>query len=231
MSRTGYNSTVNGFRVRQFGFNTWSRAARRVSAVCLLASCFVFAASARTYQLPANAAESPGWVLTDLDGDRIADLATASLGVRDGRDYVHQIDIELTGFPASSFLMRGSSSSIRLSFRDIDGDDDRDLIVFEPGSVLPLGLWLNDGAGHFTQANVKDYLGALGKPDTRSFDSGRAPTDASAGLQDQRTPSKLSSRATGFRAGPSGNVASGARRYPACIVICGSSPRGPPRDF
>ena len=46
--------------------------------------------------------------------------------------------------------MRGADQSILL-VRDVDGDNDRDLLILEPGSRRPVGVWLNDGAGHFTE--------------------------------------------------------------------------------
>jgi hypothetical protein len=39
----------------------------------------------------------------------------------------------------------------------VDGDRDGDLIVFEPFSSQPIGVWLNDGAGSFHEGRLADF--------------------------------------------------------------------------
>ncbi len=215
--QSGYNSIVNGFRT-----------ARRVSLLGFAFTCLAFAASPATYQLPARSSGAPGWVLADLDGDRIADMAAAGPGLRDGRGYIHQVNIDLTGSQSTSFTVRGDSPSIRLTFRDIDGDHDRDLIVFEPSSVMPIGVWLNDGAGHFTEGKVADYLSRLGTPDTRSFAGHRTTKEAFASLHDDRTPSGFYSTTAYSHFDSAGDVAAGTLLVITRILPGGFGPRGPP---
>lgn len=230
MTHARYNAIVTG-NLRQFAWNTVSRIARQALLLSLAASFFVCAASARTYELPANASRAPGWILTDFDGDRRADLAAAGPGLRDGGGYIHQVNIDLTGFQASSFIVRGSSPSIRLSFRDVDGDDDRDLIVFEPWSPLPVGVWLNDGTGHFTEGRVADYLATLGTGDSRSFTSQRPVDEPLASLQDQRSTSEFSFIAAVPRIYFSCAAASGTCPPATSVLISAFGPRGPPLNL
>jgi len=44
-----------------------------------------------------------------------------------------------------------------LSSQDVDGDDDGDLVVFEPLSRQPIGVWINDGAGSFHEGRLADF--------------------------------------------------------------------------
>jgi FG-GAP-like repeat len=225
----GYNASVNGV-----GVHAWSMSSpvvRRVLLFWLALSGFAVSALAGTYPLPANASETAAWVLTDLDGDRAVDLASSDTGRRDGRGYVHNVNIYLTGFEATSFVVRGPSASIRLSFRDVDGDKDRDLIVLEPWSSRPVGLWLNDGDGHFQEADVTAFASKIGKPPSRSFDSRRASNETSANIHDQRSSSEYFPRFVAVLAHFRCNTALNSFRFIPAISPDGFGPRGPPRTL
>jgi hypothetical protein len=194
----------------------------------LAASCFVFPAAAKPFDLSANASPSTSWVVADLNGDRIADFAATGPGQRDGAGYVHRISIQLTGFRATSFVVRGSSPSVRLSFRDIDGDHDRDLIVLESWSASPVGVWLNDGTGHFTEANVSDYAARLGNSGSRAFDTSRSATEPAASLHDERSPSASFTVSSATESDCSEFAAANHGAASNSILDGAFSPRGPP---
>ncbi|HEY4085553.1 MAG TPA: VCBS repeat-containing protein [Bryobacteraceae bacterium] len=166
-----YNRLANG-SLRLLG---------RAGLLVLLASSLGFA-SEKPWTLPFGSSRAPGWSLADLDGDRVADLANAGPGVRDGDRYVHNVQIDLSHFGKSSFNIHGGSASIRLSLRDIDGDHDRDLVVFDPSSALPVAVWLNDGAGHFTEADLHSYARAIGQPGPYSLTTAYLAHDTLAGF-------------------------------------------------
>ena len=142
----------------------------RAGVLVLLASCLGLAAE-KPWTLPSASASGSGWSLADLDGDRVADLANAGPGLREGSSYVHRVQIDLSRSGTASFDVHGASAAIRLSLRDIDGDHDRDLVIFEPSSGLPVAVWLNDGAGHFTEADLHSYAQAIGKPGPYSLNT------------------------------------------------------------
>lgn len=198
----------------------------RASLLFLLASCFTFAAE-KTWQLPSDSTRASGWSLADLDGDRIADLAAAGPGLREGNRYTHKVQIDLSHSGSTSFDVYGGSASIRLSLRDIDGDHDRDLVVFEPSSSLPVAVWLNDGAGHFTEGNLTRYASAIGHPARHSLNVDLPVNDTSAGLSDDQLS---------FHALPVVLTPAVASRAPAIISSAvprstsreAFAPRGPP---
>jgi len=171
-----YNKLANG-SLRLLG---------RAGLLVLLASCLGFTrqsfASEKPWILPSGSARASGWSLADLDGDRVADLADAGPGLREGSRYVHRVQIDLSHSGIASFDVRGASASIRLSLRDIDGDHDRDLVVFEPSSALPVAVWLNDGAGHFTEADLHSYARAIGQPGPYSLNTAYLAHDTLAGF-------------------------------------------------
>ena len=105
------------------------------------------------------------WALADFDGDSEIDLATASSGRSDARGYAHEVSLSVGG----SFIFHNGYAKVRLSARDMDGDQDRDLLILEATSLLPVGIWLTDGSGHFAEGNLADFSDALETHDRGSF--------------------------------------------------------------
>jgi hypothetical protein len=60
-----------------------------------------------------------------------------------------------------------------LSTRDVDGDQDSDLVILQPVSGEPIAVWINDGAGLFHEGNLADFQALLGQG--RSSSSLRPP--------------------------------------------------------
>jgi hypothetical protein len=158
----------------------------------------LFAALAATFLLaPAQAAGRESiprtpvghpsrWVITDLDGDRQTDFAGAGFSRRDGRDYVQEIHLRFSSFAGDTVTVRTRLAGERLIARDLDGDADRDLVL-EGFNREPIAVLLNDGDGHFHEADLADFFFQLSHRSPRSFaamdpelsspESGECPND------------------------------------------------------
>jgi hypothetical protein len=126
-----------------------------------------------------------GWALADFDGDSQIDVATASAGHRDARGYAHEVSVNLKGVQ-SSFLFRSRDAKVQLRARDMDGDHDRDIVIFETPSMEPVGIWLNDGSGHFQEGDLADFQAALGNRDPASFECPRPAAVCWLAMSEQR---------------------------------------------
>ena len=111
-----------------------------------------------------------GWVATDLDGDRQADLASAGASRHEGRGYVQEISLRFSSFAGSTVMVRTRVAVERLTVRDLDGDSDRDLVL-EGFNREPVAVLLNDGDGHFHQGDLDDFRFQLSHRSPRSFES------------------------------------------------------------
>jgi hypothetical protein len=105
----------------------------------------------------------------DLDGDHRPDFATAGASRRDGAGYVLDVTFRLSSVDAGVITVRTKGIAGHIFARDLDGDADGDLVL-ESFDREPLAVLLNDGGGHFHQANLDDFRARLRKPDSRSFE-------------------------------------------------------------
>jgi hypothetical protein len=105
------------------------------------------------------------WAAADFDGNKTIDLAR--LTVRLGRDGVTVSALDLFAFcpdsapPAVNVFPR---LGLVLIARDIDRDQDQDLVLREPFAGQAVGVWLNDGTGSFSKADPSDYPGVEHDP-------------------------------------------------------------------
>jgi hypothetical protein len=146
----------------QFFAKSW---APRLLLLALASSGLCLAGTApAVHDLP-SALNSPavsGWVLSDLNGDNSVDLATARSGRHDANGYAQEVRITLGAFQQTSFHFQSRGATVELSSRDVDGDQDRDLVILEPVSRELIGVWINDGAGSFHEGNLADFQAQLG---------------------------------------------------------------------
>jgi hypothetical protein len=116
-----------------------------------------FAVSAHDLPSALDSTKVSGWVLSDLNGDQNVDLATARSGRHDSNGYAQEVSVSLGAFQQTSFRFLSPGAIVELSSQDVDGDDDGDLVVFEPLSSQPIGVWLNDGRGSFHEGRLADF--------------------------------------------------------------------------
>jgi hypothetical protein len=133
---------------------------RRLLLLFLASGAGLLSAGTSRSQDLSHALNSPtvtGWALADFNGDDTFGLATASSPRHDARGYSQEVRVSFGPHQHSSFKFRSRSASVILSARDLDGDQDRDLVVREPLSMTPIGVWLNDGTGSFYEGDLADF--------------------------------------------------------------------------
>src|SRR5215475_7906385 len=94
------------------------------------------------------------WLLTDLDGDHAPDFATGQRLGRTKDGYFYRVQLQLSSDASSSSftVFHNNALGLRITGVDIDGDDDIDLIISDRFFRQHIGIWLNDGKGHFVKS-------------------------------------------------------------------------------
>lgn len=95
------------------------------------------------------------WAVADFDGDNALDLARVKAGPADGGFVV---DVCKNWAPATFGSLQ--RTGLVLSARDIDADQDQDLVLWEQSAGKAVGVWINDGEGGFSEREPSDFAGA-----------------------------------------------------------------------
>jgi hypothetical protein len=88
-----------------------------------------------------------------LDGDHKADLALSRKIGSGGKGYLYRVDLTLSQTTQSdSFTFSNADLlGVNISAVDVDGDHDLDLVISSRLFGRRIGIWINDGAGSFTE--------------------------------------------------------------------------------
>jgi hypothetical protein len=141
-----------------------------------------------------DAAGPFGWatVMADFNRDGMPDYAIADQS-RSPRGSGFTIEFAISGEPSSEVAFRSPHRFVTLSVADVDHDSDPDLLVSIALSGARVAVWLNDGHGHFSSADVRAFSGD-GTKHTASFRL-TSPDETSLTLAPTRTSNTLPSTA------------------------------------
>lgn len=97
--------------------------------------------------------------VTDLDGDRIPDVASGTKTGHGKQGYVYRVDLDLSGNPdAESFIVYSDEpTGLNVQAIDVDGDHDLDLVVTSHLRRDRIAVWVNDGNGQFTRSDSQRH--------------------------------------------------------------------------
>ena len=99
--------------------------------------------------------------MADFTGDTHPDLATVELEKLDSSSARYWIEIRLTEGRHQILKLRAPFGGLLITPRDVTGDGNLDLIVRSASSHAPVALFLNDGNGYFSRADVASFADAL----------------------------------------------------------------------
>ena len=101
------------------------------------------------------------FVIADLDGDQIPDLALVELGSLKSAQTSYSIRLQFGGGAQSAIGVEAPFGGLRVAARDVNGDDHIDLILTSNLDERFIEVLLNDGHGNFSQAASDDYAQLL----------------------------------------------------------------------
>jgi hypothetical protein len=92
------------------------------------------------------------FVFADLDGDRIPDLAQVESQNPRSANTNYSIHVKLSAGVESAIGVNGPMGGLRVAARDVNGDDNLDLVVTSDLDSSFVEVFLNDGHGNFAAA-------------------------------------------------------------------------------
>jgi hypothetical protein len=156
----------NVYRIAMTRHNKKFGAALRLVwlSLCLfgivLGAVFHYVALAPRHSAVTNTVRHRGsrFVFADLDGDRLPDLALVETQRQRSIDCDYAIRVRLSAGAESAIGVSGPSGGLRVAVRDVNGDNNLDLIVTADLDAGFIKVLLNDGHGNFSVAAPTDFL-------------------------------------------------------------------------
>jgi hypothetical protein len=117
--------------------------------------------------LSRNLYSRPHFVFADLDGDHIPDLALVEMQSQRSTQTNYSIRVKLSHGVESAIGVNGPVGGLSVAARDVNGDNNVDLIVTGNLDGRFIEVLLNDGRGNFSVASAGDF-----SPQQRETDGG-----------------------------------------------------------
>ena len=110
---------------------------------------------ARPFRL-GTAARPFGWstAIGDLNADGRPDYAIADRIGRRASGFEYALELSISGIGSQSISFDSTQDALAVTLRDVDHDSDLDVVVTALLSRAVVGVWLNDGAGRFHDADT-----------------------------------------------------------------------------
>jgi hypothetical protein len=104
-----------------------------------------------------TAAKPFGWstAVGDFNADGRPDVIVADRASQWTRGTGIRLSFSISGEAASIDTLQTTEDGIGIRVADVDHDSDLDIVLSSTISGRTIGVWLNDGAGHFTRSSVR----------------------------------------------------------------------------
>ena len=169
-------------------------------------------------------------VVSDFNHDGIPDLAIADRASRNTSEFQYEIEFAVAGRKPFDVTFTSPLQAVTLQPDDVDGDRDIDILVVDPISDDVVGVWLNDGDGHFAPA---DPHGFSRHPLRCLLESWQCSTDGIlVSLSGGQKQDALSRRFDALAALPAREwVSRASQSSPSIDYASSAHPRAPPFSF
>ena len=109
----------------------------------------------------------------DLNADGRPDYAIADRIGRVSGGFAYAVQFAVSGLPTRSVTFDSPDGALSISLRDVDHDQDLDVVVSTLLSPTAVRVWLNDGRGAFAETASRDFAPEWGADPSAGADPTR----------------------------------------------------------
>jgi FG-GAP-like repeat len=154
---------------------------RRAGLLAVTAFSMLFTLVGRLNAAPAVYAHAAShFTIADFDGDNRPDFASVNAGQSSLQTTRYWIAFQLSGRSGQTVSLMAPDGGLRITARDVNGDNFLDVVVTTLWTNKPVAILLNDGLGNFTAANPSEFRGAFAVPATSCTSAAAEIRDATA---------------------------------------------------
>ncbi len=103
-------------------------------------------------------------VVGDFNADGRPDVIVADRTSPWSRNAGYRLNFAISGEAATSESFQAPDDGIGIRVADVDHDSDLDIVLASVTSGRTIGVWLNDGTGHFTRSSMQVPTAAVLSP-------------------------------------------------------------------
>jgi hypothetical protein len=166
----------------------------------------------------------------DFNADGRLDAIVADRVAPRADGYSYRIAFTMSGQAPEQVTFESTRDAVAITVSDVDRDNDLDVVARAVLSGETVGLWLNDGHGHFTSADARTVPAIIEATQTVGVTE-----DSGEPLISAEPPRRVSAAALpiAYRAPPAAThqqfLASASVPALACLSLTSGAPRAPPQ--
>ncbi len=135
---------------------------RQAAFWAFVACCALLAISERRAAASAVPAQvATHFAIADFDGDDRPDLASVHVGQSSSSSTRYWIAFHLSGGSGQTVGITAPIGGLRITSRDVNGDNFLDVVVTTAWTNKPVAILLNDGFGNFTASDPANFQSAF----------------------------------------------------------------------
>jgi len=170
------------------------------------------------------------FAIADFDGDRRPDFASIQAEQNRSGSSDYSIQIQLSDVGRQSIHLVGPIGGLLIEARDVDGDRTVDLVVSTAWRKQPVAIFLNDGHGTFSRAELAAFPRAFSECDTNLVSGPDPATDALGALPQPGAGIWPDENDSGFDRSPASLILASGAEFPSDSFLTSHSGRAPPSE-
>jgi hypothetical protein len=168
------------------------------------------------------------FAIADFDGDLRPDLASIQAGTNNSGRTSYRIQLQLTSSGRQSIQLFAPAGGLLIEARDVNGDHAIDLVLATAWLRQPVAIFLNDGHGNFSRAELAAFPGAFAACQNNSVSATNSAIDPVGVPRQPDAGIHAGKRSSSHEIPPAGFVPPSNAGFPLSQLLVSQPGRAPP---